>query len=292
MKLIRRTCMLILGLLAMIPLLTGCLTKSTTVGDQFSGTVIIAASPDQHPQKPAFDIPASLSGQVWAADYPAATDSTTPPAPPSTTTAPDGQPVSTPEGKIGSELTFDRLTAGQFSQLGDIIAAALPDPAATVTLKSQRSADIVRFRGSASLAGLEPNSVYFALTVSFGGEVIATNGRQIADTAVSWTPPAGQNIDMQADAEYPDPATAAVSSWAWFMWLLCAIVVAMVAYAAYQSRDRTPRPGRPARRNLAFWKQDTAKVGTAKNAAESKTVGADAAAVKAKAGSNDERAPH
>lgn len=235
----------------MIPLLSGCLTKSTTVGDQFSGSIIIATSPDQHPQKPAFDIPVSLSGQVWSTDYPeAGGDGSAPPAPSPPSSAPNGQAAPSPEGKVGSELSFDRLSAGQFGQLGDIIAAALPDPSATVNLKSTRSGDIVRFRGSASLVDAETDSIYFSISITFGGEVVATNGRRIGDSAVVWTPRPGQNVDLQADAEYADPATAAVPSWALFMFLVCAIVVAAVAYFAYQARDRSPRPGYQKRTRL------------------------------------------
>lgn len=245
----RRTALALAGLLALIPVITGCLTKSTTVGDQFSGTVIIATSPDQHPQKPSFDIPASLSGQVWTTDFPEKSDeSSAVPAPSTQSSRPGGQAAPSPDGKVGSELTFDRLSAGQFSQLGDIIAAALPDPSATVHLKSSRSGDIVRFRGSASLTDADPGSVYFSLSITFGGEVVATNGHQAGDDTVVWTPSPGQNVDLQADSEYADPATAAVPSWTWFMFLLCAIIVAMVVYAAYQNRDRSPRPGRPKRK--------------------------------------------
>ena len=231
----------------MIPLLSGCLTKSTTVGDQFSGSIIIATSPDKHPQKPTFDIPASLSGQVWTTDYPEQSEDGT-----STAPTPSGAPSNdsgneqaqpSPEGKTGSELSFDRLSAGQFGQLGDIIAAALPESSASVDLKSTRSGDIVRFRGSASLIDMENDSVYLSISITFGGDVVATNGRRIGDSTVVWTPRAAQNVEMQADAEYADPATAAVPSWSWFMVVLCAIIVAMVAYVAYQNRDRSPRPG-------------------------------------------------
>ncbi|ALG85154.1 LppM family (lipo)protein [Gordonia phthalatica] len=241
---IRRSSVLALaGLLAMIPILSGCLTKSTTVGDQFSGSVIIATSPDKHPQKPTFDIPASLSGQVWTTDYPEQTEGATSAAPAPTSTPPSGEAQPSPDGKTGSELSFDRLSAGQFGQLGDIIAAALPDSSATVDLRSTRSGDIVRFRGSASLVDMENDSVYLSISITFGGDVVATNGRRIGDSTVVWTPRAAQNVEMQADAEYADPATAAVPSWSWFMVVLCAIIVAMVAYVAYQNRDRSPRPG-------------------------------------------------
>lgn len=245
----------------MIPLLSGCLTKSTTVGDQFSGSVIIATSPDKHPQKPTFEIPGSLSGQVWSTDYPEQNTDGTTSTPSPTSTPSNGQTQPSPQGKAGSELSFDRLTAGQFGQLGDIIASALPDTSATVDLKSTRSGDIVRFRGSASLVDMENDSVYLSISITFGGEVVAANGQRIGDSTVVWTPRAAQNVEMQADAEYADPATAAVPSWSWFMVVLCAIIVAMVAYVAYQNRDRSARPGRQPRKSLFRGKSDSADDG-------------------------------
>ncbi|WP_132991565.1 LppM family (lipo)protein [Gordonia zhaorongruii] len=243
MKSLRRVPTLaVVALLALVPLLSGCLTKSTTVGDQFSGRVLVAASPDAGPTTPAFDIPASLRSQVWATDFPSENAA---PAP-SSTKSPDapGGPAPTAEGKSGAELSFDSLTAGQFSQLGDIIAAALPDPTATVDLKANRSGDFVRLRGSSSLAELEPKTSYLAITVDFAGPVIATNGQQTGDSTVTWLPQPGQTSDFNADSEYSDPATAAIPSWSWFMLLLCAAVIAFVAIAAFKNQDRMPRPGR------------------------------------------------
>lgn len=236
-------------LLAAIPLLGGCLTKSTTVGDQFSGTVLVATTPATNPQKPVFDIPASMSGQVWQVDYPEQDETGTAPTTTTPSTpAPSGStsPAPSPDGKVGSQLTFDHLSSGQFSQIGDIIASALPDPAATVTMKANRSDDIVRLRGTAAVEGVDPNTTFVSIDVTFGGSVVATNGKQTGDDTVSWTVRGGQNAEFQADAEYADPATAAVPSWTWFMVLLCSALVALVVYLAYQSRDRSARPGRVA----------------------------------------------
>ncbi len=241
-------------------MLSGCLTKSTTVGDQFSGTVIVATTPSTNPQTPVFDIPASLGAQVWQDDYPEQDESSTDPAPTTTPSPPpnrDAEP--SPEGKVGSRLTFDHLSTGQFGQLGDIVASALPDPAATVTFKANRSDDIVRLRGSAALAGIDPATAYISIEVTFGGEIVATNGKQTGSESVAWTPTGGQDVELQADSEYADPATAAVPSWTWFMVLLCAVVVALVIYTAYQSRDRGPRPGRTKRRKRRTSDETTAK---------------------------------
>ncbi|MCF8570787.1 hypothetical protein L5G32_10960 [Gordonia sp. HY002] len=232
----------VVALLALVPLLSGCLTKSTTVGDQFSGRVIVATSPDSGPTTPAFDIPASLSGQVWASDFP--TKDTAPA--PTATTAPDtgDTPAPTAEGKTGAQLSFDHLSTGQFGQLGSIVAAALPDQTATVDMKVTRSGDFVRLRGSTALAELDQQTSYVSITVDFAGPVVATNGQQTGDSTVTWIPAPGQTTEFNADAEYADPATAAVPSWSWFMLLLCAAVMAFIAVAAYKNRDNSPRPGR------------------------------------------------
>ncbi|MDR2280434.1 MAG: hypothetical protein LBE07_06235 [Gordonia sp. (in: high G+C Gram-positive bacteria)] len=229
-------------LLAVAPLLTGCLTKSTTVGDQFSGRILVVSSPDAGPTTPAFDVPASLGGQVWSTDFPSKDAATAPTAsktPDSTDTV-----VPSAEGKKGAQLSFDHLSTGQFSQLGDIIAAALPDPTATVDLKATRSGEFVRLRGTASLLELDPAKTFVSITVDFAGPVAATNGQQSGDSTVTWIPQPGQTTDFNADSEYADPATAAVPSWTWFMLVLCGALVVFIGLAAYKNRDNSPRPGR------------------------------------------------
>ncbi|GEE03347.1 putative conserved lipoprotein LppM [Gordonia spumicola] len=243
MKSLRRAPILaVVALLALMPLLSGCLTKSTTVGDQFSGRILVVTSPESNPTTPTFDIPASLGGQVWATEFPSKDAA----AAPTASKAPDAGDavVPTAEGKKGTQLSFDHLSTGQFGQLGDIIAAALPDPTATVDLKVTRSGDFVRLRGSAALAGLDPATSFLSITVDFAGPVAATNGHQVGDSTVVWIPQPGQTTEFNADSEYADPATAAVPSWTWFMILLCAALVAFVAFAAYKNRDNSPRPGR------------------------------------------------
>ncbi|WP_454165840.1 LppM family (lipo)protein [Gordonia iterans] len=217
------------ALLTLVPLLSGCLTRSENVGDQFSGSIVVAATPARSPSPPTFDIPASMSGSIAVTEFPG-----------------DGparrgdDPESPAAGKNGSRMTFSNLTAGQFGQLGDIVSGALGN-GATVDLSATRSGDIVRLRGGAALTGLTPQNDYLALTVDFGGPVVATNGERAGVNSVSWIPEPGQNADFNADAEYPDPATAALPSWTWFMVLLCLAVVALVGALAYRFRDRTPR---------------------------------------------------
>lgn len=221
--------------LAALPLLSGCMTRSENVGDQFSGFVVVAATPDAGPA-PAFDVPASLASSVSVADFPG--EEATPGSP---SRAPDEPETETSlTGKVGARLAYTDLTAGQFSQLGDIVSSAL-DAGATVDMSATRSGDIVRMRGGAALDGLSPKTYYVSITVDFAGPVVATNGHSIGDNSVTWAPEPGQNAQFNADVEYADPATAAVPSWTWFMVLVSLAIVAVVAGAAYRFRDRTPR---------------------------------------------------
>lgn len=225
-------------LLALTGLLSGCMTRSETVGDQFSGFVIVAASPETGPAAPAFDVPASLAGAIRVTPFPNEFDSSD-----QKQQTPDDQQAS-PLGKVGSRLTYTDLTAGQFSQLGDIISSAL-DAGATIDLSATRSGDIVRMRGAATLTDLAPTMYYVAITVDFAGPVVATNGTRAGEASVTWTPQPGQTAEFNADVEYADPATAALPSWAWFLVLVCLAIVVTVAALAYRFRDRTARYAAP-----------------------------------------------
>lgn len=218
------------ALLTLIPLLSGCMTRSEHVGDQFSGFVVVAASPNVGPAAPTFDVPASMAGSVSVTPYPG-DDSAD---------RPTGGNPNAITGKSGSRLTFTNLTGGQFAQLGDIISSAL-DAGATVDLGATRSGEIVRLRGGAALTGLTPQTYYLSITVEFGGPVVATNGSLAGDSAVTWVPEPGQNDELNADAQYPDPATAALPGWTTFVVLLCLGIVVAVGALAYSVRDRSAR---------------------------------------------------
>lgn len=243
--------LLVLSLVAVTPLLGGCLERSTTVGDRFSGTVIVATSPDNPRGSPHLDVPESMMSRITLTDY-----ST---VPESESASPDGDSAegNTEDGGepaaedeipyVGTRAVFTDLTSGQFGQLGDIVAAAFGDSAMSMDLTAKRSDDVVRFRGNADLSDLTAGRDLVELTVVFGGPVTATNGEQIGERTVHWSPESGKPADFSADATYPDPATAAVSSWSWFFALLCLVVVALVVRLAFANRDRSPRPGRPRR---------------------------------------------
>ncbi|MDL9944400.1 DUF3153 domain-containing protein [Gordonia sp. ABSL11-1] len=249
---------MLLSLIAAAPLLTGCLERSTTVGDRYSGTVVVATSPDNPRGAPKLDIPESMTSAVSVSEYSTVPESESQ-APP--TTPGDSAPSTTPGAddddtngadqqeipRVGTRAVFTDLTAGQFSQLGDIVAASFGDSAMSMDLTAKRNGDVVRFRGSADLSDLTPARDLVQLTVTFAGPVTATNGEQVGENTVTWTPEPRKPSDFSADATYADPATAAVSSWSWFLALLCLVTVAAIALLAYRKRDRSPRPGRPRR---------------------------------------------
>ncbi|MGC4934955.1 LppM family (lipo)protein [Gordonia sp. DT30] len=230
-------------LLIAAPLMSGCLERSTTVGDRFAGSVIVATTPDNPGGAPQFDIPESMRGNIAVSEYRQHTPSESSAAPSSV--PPGAGSGNSNQGLIGSRATFSNLTTGQLGQLGDIVADAFGDTSMTMELGAKRSGEVVRLTGSADLNGLIPRRDYLKFTISFAGPISATNGDQNTDTSVSWTPEPGKPANFTAEATYADPSTAAFGGWTWLMILICAAVVLVVIRLAYVSRDRRPRPGRP-----------------------------------------------
>ena len=241
------TLLLLVAILLATPMLSGCLQRSTTVGDRYSGSIVVATSADNPRGAPQLDIPESMSRSVALSEYRAGPDGAEQPGGQSSaaTPAPGANPSADQATRIGTRASFYDLTAGQFGQLGDIVSSSFGDSSMSMDLSAKRSGDVVRFRGSADLSDLVPNRDFLQLTVTFNGPVTATNGDQTGERTVTWTPEPRKPSDFSADAEYADPATAALSSWSWLLAVLCLIVVGIVARLAYVKRDKSPRPGRP-----------------------------------------------
>ncbi|MCR8896412.1 DUF3153 domain-containing protein [Gordonia sp. GONU] len=241
--------------LLLSPLMAGCLERSTTVGDRYSGSVIVATSPDNPRGAPQLDLPESMLGQVSVTEFKETPDESAESAAPSGSAGDDnedsGDKPDEAVTRVGSRASFTDLTAGQFGQLGDIIADAYGETSLTMDLTAKRSGEVVRFRGDTDLSDLTPVRDFVQLTVTFGGPVTATNGDQVGESTVTWTPAPGEPSDFSADATYPDPATAAVSSWSWFVAIVCLIAVLVIVRIAYSKRYRGPRPGRPVSTNTA-----------------------------------------
>ncbi len=239
--------------LLLSPLMAGCLERSTTVGDRYSGSVIVATSPDNPRGAPQLDLPESMMGQVSVTEYKETPEESAAPSGSADRDDRSGDAGNGEEAvtRVGSRASFSDLTAGQFGQLGDIIADAYGETSLTMDLTAKRSGEVVRFRGDTDLSELIPGRDFVQLTVTFGGPVTATNGDQVGESTVTWTPAPGEPSDFTADATYPDPATAAVSSWSWFVAIVCLIAVLIIARLAYAKRYRGPRPGRPVATNTA-----------------------------------------
>ncbi|MHC3004787.1 LppM family (lipo)protein [Gordonia sp. GN26] len=236
--------------LLLSPLMAGCLERSTTVGDRYSGSVIVATAPDNPRGAPQLDLPESMMGQVSVTEYKETPEEESDSADGDDKGAGGDRPEEAVT-RVGSRASFSDLTAGQFGQLGDIIADAYGETSLTMDLTAKRSGEVVRFRGDTDLSELIPGRNFVQLTVTFGGPVTATNGDQVGESTVTWTPAPGEPSDFTADATYPDPATAAVSSWSWFVAIVCLIAVLVIARLAYAKRYRGPRPGRPVATNTA-----------------------------------------
>ncbi|SIS20651.1 Protein of unknown function [Williamsia sterculiae] len=207
-------------LLLCSPLLSGCLQSSSYVGDRLWGDFVLAEKNPLTGKGPQVDVPQSMAGNVSASEY--------------------------KQGEmVGTRVTYNEISMGQFNQLGDLIGEAYPDSTVTMDLTAKRSGDVVRFRGSGDLSALTAGKDYVEFTVRFSGPVSASNGKQTTDDSATWTPDPSQQVQMTAEADYPDPSTAAFGDWTWLLAGITLLVVLAVIGLAYVFRDRSPRPGTP-----------------------------------------------
>lgn len=212
-----------LVLLAASASLTACIQSSPYVGDRVWGDLVVAQRTSQQANGatgvanglPRIEVPPSMAGAVVAEDYDV-------------------------DGFRGTRITYSALPVGQFGQLGDLLLAAYPNSSVSMQLSIRRSGDVVRLRATADLTPLTDRD-RIAMSVRFAGPISATNGQQVADDTVRWQPQVGGTADLAAEADYPDPGTAAYGDWTWLLVAVTLAVVIAVAGIAYLSRDTTPR---------------------------------------------------
>ncbi len=192
---------------------------SPDLGDRMSGKIVAAQTPASNPQGPQIAAPGELAGLAEVKPY----DS---------------------NGKIGTQMIFERITFGQFNQIGDIVSQAFDTSAASIKMRVQRTGGTVILSGTADLSSLAPNSAVIVVQLQFPGPVTATNGQQEADDLVTWTLNAGTSAALTAEADYADPSIASFTTWAWITVLVTFLAAAVVAALAYMRRDRSPKPGR------------------------------------------------
>lgn len=188
------------------------------LGDRMSGKIVAAQTPASNPQGPQIAAPGELKGLAEVKAY----DS---------------------NGKVGTQMIFEKITFGQFNQVGDVVSQAFDTSAASIKMRVQRTGGTVILSGTADLSSLSPNSAVIVVSLQFPGPVTATNGQQEADDLVTWTLNAGTSAALTAEAEYADPSIASFTTWAWITALTSFLAAAVVAGIAYVRRDRSPKPG-------------------------------------------------
>ena len=155
----------LVALLMCSPLLAGCLKRSTTVGDRFSGSIVAASSPDNPAGTPQIDVPDSMTDQVSVSEF--SQD------PKQNADSPKGNGTDSdknPAARLrlaGTKASFVDLTMGQLAQLGDMIADSFGDIGISVDLSATRRDGIVRFRGTADLTGLLPTATIWNSILTF-----------------------------------------------------------------------------------------------------------------------------
>lgn len=205
------------------PALAACSDSPTEFGDRLWGAMVLAEKDVGQEKGPQIVVPQSLDSVVSASEFKR-------------------------DGLIGTRATFTEATLGQFTQLGELVDDAYPDTSVTMDLSTQRRGEVVSFRGTADLQGLEPGRDYVEFSVQFAGPISATNGQQDGDDAVSWKPEIGKASPMTAEARYEEPGTAAFTGWTGLMAGIALAVTVIVVALAWVNRDQSPRPGAPARR--------------------------------------------
>ena len=191
----------LVALLMCSPLLAGCLKRSTTVGDRFSGSIVAASSPDNPAGTPQIDVPDSMTDQVSVSEF--SQD------PKQNADSPKGNGTDSDKNPAvrlrlaGTKASFVDLTMGQLAQLERYDRRFLRRyrhqrrPVGDATRRHRA------FRGTADLTGLLPNRDYLELNLTFGGPISATNGEQLSDNSVTWSPTVGEGADFTPTPNTP-----------------------------------------------------------------------------------------
>ncbi|MHA7650870.1 lipoprotein LppM [Mycobacterium sp. ML4] len=212
----RRRVLVILMLLVLVPLTSGCLRvrASLTISpdDLVSGEIIAAAKPKNNKDAgPQLDTNLPFSQKVAVSNY----DS---------------------DGYVGSQAVFSDLTFAELPQL-----AHLNSDAAGVNLSLRRNGNLVILEGRADLTSLTDPDADIELTVAFPGTVTSTNGDRIEPEVVQWKLKPGVVSTMTAQARYTDPNTRSFTGAGIWLGIASFAAAGVVALLAWISRDRSPR---------------------------------------------------
>ena len=206
---------LVLLLLFMAPLATGCLRLNASItvspDDVVSGEIIAASKARNDADRgPQFDENISFSEKVDVSSYEA-------------------------DGFVGSQAAFSGLSFAELPQL-----ANLSKDASGVDITLRRAGNLVILEGRVDLTTVTDAEADVRFSAAFPGEVTSTNGERVDAGVVEWQLKPGVVTTMSAQARYTDPSTRSFRTAALWLGLAAFAVAGVIGTLAWRDRDTAP----------------------------------------------------
>ncbi len=206
---------LVLLLLLLVPLATGCLRLNASItvspDDVVSGEIIAASKARNDADRgPQFDENISFSEKVDVSSYEA-------------------------DGFVGSQAAFSGLSFAELPQL-----ANLSKDASGVDITLRRAGNLVILEGRVDLTTVTDAEADVRFSAAFPGEVTSTNGERVDAGVVEWQLKPGVVTTMSAQARYTDPSTRSFRTAALWLGLAAFAVAGVIGTLAWRDRDTAP----------------------------------------------------
>ena len=206
---------LVLLLLLLVPLATGCLRLNASItvspDDVVSGEIIEASKARNDADRgPQFDENISFSEKVDVSSYEA-------------------------DGFVGSQAAFSGLSFAELPQL-----ANLSKDASGVDITLRRAGNLVILEGRVDLTTVTDAEADVRFSAAFPGEVTSTNGERVDAGVVEWQLKPGVVTTMSAQARYTDPSTRSFRTAALWLGLAAFAVAGVIGTLAWRDRDTAP----------------------------------------------------
>ena len=206
---------LVLLLLLLVPLATGCLRLNASItvspDDVVSGEIIAASKARNDADRgPQFDENISFSEKVDVSSYEA-------------------------DGFVGSQAAFSGLSFAELPQL-----ANLSKDASGVDITLRRAGNLVILEGRVDLTTVTDAEADVRFSAAFPGEVTSTNGERVDAGVVEWQLKPGVVTTMSAQARYTDPSTRSCRTAALWLGLAAFAVAGVIGTLAWRDRDTAP----------------------------------------------------
>ena len=206
---------LVLLLLLLVPLATGCLRLNASItvspDDVVSGEIIAASKARNDADRgPQFDENITFSEKVDVSSYEA-------------------------DGFVGSQAAFSGLSFAELPQL-----ANLSKDASGVDITLRRAGNLVILEGRVDLTTVTDAEADVRFSAAFPGEVTSTNGERVDAGVVEWQLKPGVVTTMSAQARYTDPSTRSFRTAALWLGLAAFAVAGVIGTLAWRDRDTAP----------------------------------------------------